>query len=345
MRNTLSKHWKRASLGGLMVGLVAVATGCGQPAQHSSNSTGAASTTAARPVPLSVLYAGSMTHVMEDVIRPNVDRALNVNFQGEGAGSAELAHMITSKLANPDVFISASPSVDVNDLMGPSNGNAARWYATLATDELVIAYSPKSKEVKEFQQAAQGKIPWYQVLEMPGVRFGRTDPKLDPKGVNTILMMKLAEAYYHQPDLEKRILGSDENPAQVFPEEDLIAQLTSGQMDAVIAYKHEAIEWHVPYITLPAAINLGDPALAKDYAKVSWTPSGGGKTIKGAPILFTITVLTHAPHPQQAAAFVRYMTVGEGHQILMRDGFTPTPIKFYGDVQSVPASLRSIAVR
>ncbi|WP_206831889.1 extracellular solute-binding protein [Alicyclobacillus fructus] len=335
----------RSTVGGLLAALIATATGCGTvPQAQQATNTGAAST-ASKAVPLSVLYAGSMTHVMEQVIRPRVDQALHVDFQGEGAGSAELAHMITSKLANPDVFISASPSVDVNDLMGPSNGYAARWYATLATDELVIAYSPKSKVASEFKLAAEGKMPWYKVLEMPGVRFGRTDPKLDPKGVNTILMMKLAEAYYHQPNLEKAILGSDENPAQVFPEEDLIAQLTSGQMDAVIAYKHEAIEWHVPYITLPSAINLGDPALAKAYAKVSWTPVGGGKTVKGAPILFTITVLSHAPHPQQAAAFVRYMTVGEGHQILMQDGFTPTPIRFYGDLQAVPASLRSLSER
>ena len=336
---------KRSTWGGAIAGLMLVATGCGTPAPAQNATGGAASAAPSKPVPLSVFYAGSMTHVMEQVIRPRVDQALHIDFQGEGAGSAELAHMITSKLANPDVFISASPAVDVNDLMGASNGNAARWYATLATDELVIAYSPKSKEAGDFKLAAEGKVPWYKVLEMPGVRFGRTDPKLDPKGVNTILMMKLAEAYYHQPNLEKTILGSDENPAQVFPEEDLIAQLTSGQMDAVIAYKHEAIEWHMPYITLPSAINLGDPALAKEYAKVSWTPNGGGKTVKGAPILFTITVLTHAPHPEQAAAFVRYMTVGQGHQILMQDGFTPTPIRFYGDLRSVPASLRSIAER
>ncbi|MBF8378982.1 extracellular solute-binding protein [Alicyclobacillus mali] len=340
---------KRIWLSGALAALAVTATGCTTPSstQTTQNAAtgGAASTVETKAVPLSVLYAGSMTHVMEQVIRPKVDQALHVDFQGEGAGSAELAHMITSKLANPDVFISASPSVDVNDLMGASNGYAAKWYATLATDQLVIAYSPKSKEAGEFKLAAEGKVPWYKVLEMPGVRFGRTDPKLDPKGVSTILMLKLAESYYHQPGLEKAILGSDENPAQVFPEEDLIAQLTSGQMDAVIAYKHEAIEWHMPYIALPSAINLGDPALAKDYAKVSWTPAGGGKTIKGAPILFTITVLTHAPHPVQAAAFVRYMTVGQGHQILLQDGFNPTPIRLYGDLQSVPASLQSIAER
>ncbi|WP_281759079.1 extracellular solute-binding protein [Alicyclobacillus hesperidum] len=313
-------------------------TGCTTPSHETNTKTASASVT--HQTPLSVLYAGSMTHVMENEIRPAANAALHIDFQGEGAGSAELAHMITAKVANPDVFISASPSVDTNDLMGPSNGNAIRWYLTLASDQLVIAYAPHSRFRSELQAAAQNKIPWYKVLATPGLRLGRTDPNLDPKGADTILMMKLAEKLYHQPHLEQTLLGSDENPKQVYPEEDLIAQLTSGQMDAVIAYKHEAIEWHVPYITLPNAINLGDPADAKTYAQVSWQPTHG-KPVVGAPILFTITVPERAPHASAAVAFVRYMVDGQGHTMLMRDGFTATKIEVGGDETAVPHSLSS----
>ncbi|GMA56450.1 molybdate/tungstate transport system substrate-binding protein [Alicyclobacillus sacchari] len=319
--------------------IAGMATGCGAPQETKA----AASTTmnvTHGETPLSVLYAGSMTHVMENDIRPAVNTTLHINLQGEGAGSAELAHMITGKVADPDVFISASPSVDTNDLMGNANGNAIRWYLTLASDQLVIAYSPHSRFRSKFQEAAQNKLPWYQVLATPGLRLGRTDPNLDPKGADTIVMMKLAEKLYHQPNLEQTLLGNDENPKQVYPEEDLIAQLTSGQMDAVIAYKHEAIEWHVPYISLPSAINLGDPADAQAYAKVAWQPKHG-KPIIGAPILFTITIPNRAPHPAAAATFVRYMIHGQGHTMLMRDGFTATKIEVGGDEAAVPQSLLS----
>lgn len=288
--------------------------------------------------PLSVLYAGSMTNVMEKKIRPNVDATLSVNFEGEGKGSNALAQMIQSHLSNPDIFISASPSAN-KTLMGSKNGDIVSWYMTLAQDQLVVAYSPQSPFHKQLQAASQGQTPWYTVLQSQGFRLGRTDPVLDPKGADTILMADLAASYYHQPHLETELLGSDENTKQVFPEEDLLAQLTSGQLDAVIAYKHEAIEWGVPYISLPRQINLGDAALADTYAKVSWQPKDGKSQI-GAPIVFTITIPKTAQYPKQAAAFVQYMISGKGHQLLMKDGFSPIDIQFVGNRSSVPAQLR-----
>lgn len=262
-------------------------------------------------------------------------------MKGEGKGSSALGKMIQSGLASPDIFISASPSVNTSDLMGAKNHNLVNWYMTLAQDQLVIAYSPKSKYKSALDLAAKNKKPWYQVLKSKGFRFGRTDPLLDPKGVDTILMMKLAEKYYHQPNLEKTILGSDENPKQVFPEETLAAQLTSGQVDAIIAYKHEAIEWGVPYITLPKQINLGDAQMAKQYATAHYTDSNG-KTQTGAPIVFTITIPSTVKHETAAEQFVRYLEVGNGHKLLMKDGFTPIALSTSGKPSTIPTGLLSL---
>ena len=70
------------------------------------------------------------------------------------------------------------------------------------------------------------------MLEESGLRLGRTDPLLDPKGMASIYVCQLAETYYKQPGLEQKLLGADENTAQIFPEEELVARLGAGQLDA-----------------------------------------------------------------------------------------------------------------
>ncbi|WP_083520890.1 extracellular solute-binding protein [Alicyclobacillus kakegawensis] len=316
-------------------------TGTQSGAKASGNQTATHTATEANQK-LSVLYAGSMTDLMEHTIGPDVKNRLHLDLQGEGKGSAALAQMIKSGISTPDVFISASPSVNDSLLMGSKNHNLVRWYLEFARDQLVIAYSPKSRFADQLKQAAAGKTPWWKVLEEPGFRFGRTDPKLDPKGVYTLMLFQLAGRYYHQPDLFKKVLGGDENPKQVFPEESLLAQLTSGQIDAIVAYRHEAVEWKVPYISLPDAINLGDPAEAKTYAKAVYKPSGGPAQ-HGSPIVFTAAIPSVAKNPDAGAKFIRYLTAGHGKTLLQKDGFVVMQPKLVGSRQAVPAALQGIA--
>ncbi len=306
--------------------------GCGQSTQSAASHT-------SNP-PLSVLYAASMTKVMEDDIAPGYLNSAHVQVYGETGGSSELAQMIASGIKQPDVFISADPRVNDNILLGPSHHNMEDWYATLASDEMVIVYNPKSRFSAALKEAANTGN-WLSVLEKPGFLLGRTDPKLDPKGTDAILVMELAARYYHQPDLVNRILGSTENPKQVFPEETLMSRLTTGQLDAAFAYRNEAVEWGLPYITLPKQINLGDPAYAKTYATVS-APGAGGKQQQGAPIVFTISIPNTTKHPSEATAFVEYMLSGAGHQQLLKDGFGSVDITLVGDLSKVPKPIRTL---
>ena len=62
------------------------------------------------------------------------------------------------------------------------------------------------------------------MLSKPGLKFGRTDPELDPKGYYTIISDELANKYYNDSGLKQRILGEDRDPAQIFPEETLKTQ-------------------------------------------------------------------------------------------------------------------------
>jgi molybdate/tungstate transport system substrate-binding protein len=285
---------------------------------------------------VSVLYAGSLAGVMENGVGPAFTRATGVAYQGEAQGSLGGARMIRDKLRFPDVYISADPSVNEKVLMGGANDNLVNWYMTVAASQLVLGYNPASKYASKFEEVRAGKITWYELLETPGVRFGRGDPSIDPKGYRTIFMFDLAGKFYHRPDIPQ-LLGEPRNPAQVFPEIVLLARLEAGEFDAAIFYKHEAVAHKLPYLTLPPEINLGDQTFAASYAQESYdTPAG--EHVVGAPILFTITIPNTARHGQAALAFTRFVLSSDA--LLTQFGFSAVPHQVGGDAAQVPAELR-----
>jgi len=133
---------------------------------------------------VNVLYAGSLVNLMEHGIGPAFDKAAGVSFRGYAGGSNKLANEIKGKLVPGDVFISANPKVN-DDLMGAANGGWVDWYVTFAQSPLVIGYNPSSRFAADLKSK-----PWYEVLQEPGIRIGRTDPKLDPKGKLTLELLK-----------------------------------------------------------------------------------------------------------------------------------------------------------
>ena len=102
--------------------------------------------------------------------------------------------------------------------------------------------------------------------------------------------MELAEKYYNQPGLTTKILGSNDNTSQIFPEETLAARLGSGQLDAGFFYLNEVKNLNLPYITLPTQINLSDPNMNSAYAQASYTDPKTSKKTTGAAIAYTITI-------------------------------------------------------
>lgn len=297
--------------------------------------------TAAQKGTVNVAYAGSLVNLMEHRIGPAFQAATGYTYQGKGAGSTALANQIKGKLIQPDVFISASASA-YKPLMGADNGNLVSWYLSIAATQMVIGYSPHSQFASQLQAAASGSTPWYTVLETPSLRLGRTDPALDPKGVNTLYAMKLAEIYYSQPGLSQKILGAPTNAAQIFPEEALVARLGSGQLDAGFFYLNEVKDAGLPYISLPAQINLGDPSQASYYAQATYTDAKG-VTSTAKPILYSITIPATVKNEAGAVAFVQYLLSSGGQGFLRADGIMPITLKFTGDASKVPAGLSQYA--
>ena len=309
------------------------------------STTSGSSTSTPTPAPkgtVSIAYAASLTNIMEAIVKPAFEQSTGYKYQGEAKGSSALVNEIKGKLSFPDVFISANPKLNAQ-LMGAANGNYASWYMNFARTEMVIGYNANSKFAADFQAAANGTKPWYQVLQEPGLRLGRTDPLLDPKGVNTIYTLELAEAYYHQPGLTQKILGSNENPNQIFPEEELVARLGAGQLDAGFFYINEVKGPNIPYITLPDQVNLGNPSMASLYATVSWKNPKTNAVSKGAPVVYTVTVLNTAKNMAGGIAFANFLLSSQGQSLLQGQGVLTTPFTVGGDTTAVPQQLQQYA--
>lgn len=287
---------------------------------------------------VSVMYAGSLVTLMEKRIGPAFDEATGFTFQGEGKGSVAIANLIKGKTRTPDIFISADPSVNAQ-LQGSSNGNFVSWWVPFARTALVIAWSPKSKFAAAFEAAKADQRTWESVIEESGLRLGRTDPALDPKGYRTLWLFQLDEARTGDKGEAQRILGSPDNPAQIFPEEQLVARLQAGQLDAGIFYQIEAVEAKLPFLELPAEVNQGDPTREAHYASVSYTDKKG-TVYNGSPILYTVTIPSTAHNQSGAESFVQYLFGEEGQKLLTQEGLLSTTPTVSGDPSTVPDPIK-----
>jgi molybdate/tungstate transport system substrate-binding protein len=247
---------------------------------------------------------------MERSIGPAFEKATGQHFRGYAAGSNKIANEIKGKLRRGDVFISASPKVN-DSLTGAANGDHVTWYVNFAESPLMIGYNPQSKFAPQFKSKR-----WDQVLQEPGIRIGRTDPKLDPKGAFTVEMVTRAAELYHQPELVEKTLGAAENPEQVLPEETLVGRLQSGQLDAGFFYSTETSDLKIPAIR-PA------PEL---QAKAS----------------YTLTILSDAPNREGASSFVDFLLSAKGRALLKQHGVDVIKPTVSGNGQAMPPSVQAV---
>jgi molybdate/tungstate transport system substrate-binding protein len=288
---------RRSFLSGvlLLVGVLVAAAACSSSSKTTTTTSVPATTSAptsapsAAPTgsgPVDVLYAGSLVDLMTNDIGPGFHSATGYTFNGTSGDSGTLANEIRGKTIVGDVFISANPSKNVG-LEGASNGNWVSWYALFGTSPLVLGYNPNSKFAQDLKT-----MPWYQVLAMPGILVGRTDPATDPKGVLTVTALQDAAKTYNLPALDTLATES----SNVYPENTLVGRLQAGQLDVGFFYSVEAAAANIATVPL-----TGIPTLHAEY---------------------TVTVLNNAPHMAGANAFVEYLLGPDGTAKLTSAGMT-----------------------
>lgn len=285
-----------------------------------------------------IFHAGSLSVPLTEIARMFEREHPGVRVLLEAAGSRTCARKIADLGRPCDVMASADYLV-IDNLLIPDH---ADWNIRFAGNEMAIVYGPNSRRAAEIDASN-----WHGILLDPGVSFGRSDPDSDPCGYRAVLTMRLAEAHYGAPGLADRLLAKDTR--FIRPKEtDLLALLETEAIDYIFLYRSVAGQHGLPWVDLPAEIDLGDPALADLYATVSVEVSGTepGTTIvhRGAPMVYGVTIPKNAPSPGLAAEFIAFLLEAEtGLAVLERHGqpaLVPSPTDTY---DRIPAPLQRYA--
>ncbi len=259
---------------------------------------------------LSVMNAASITRPMHAVLDSFAARS-GEKYELEPGASLEIARRMTELHKTPDVVLLADPEVFPQLLMP----QYVSWYTLFARNRIVLAYTPGSR--------GAGKINgenWRSVIGEKGVEVGRSDPNTDPAGYRTLLTMQLAERHYHEHGLYARLLaGAPER--NVRPREaDQVALLQTHELDYIWTYQNLAENDGLKYVKLPDDIDLGNPADSATYGTVTTRVlgkrPGDTLTMRGAPILFALTIPERAENLALAEKFVAFLLSAEGRRVL-----------------------------
>ena len=253
--------------------------------------------------------------------------------QQENGASLELARRITELGRVPDVIALADQEV-FPQLLVP---RATSWYVRFARNRMVVAFTARSTGAAQLTTDD-----WYRVLSRSDVRVGRSDPRLAPVGYRTLLLYRLAEAHYHVPGLASRLEARTPPELVRANASELVALLQAGELDYIVDYESLARANHLQFVTLPPAIDLGDPARAAAYARatVRVARRTDTTTYAGTPIVYGASVPRDAPHPASGQRFLRYLLSPAGQAVLRAHAVDALRVpELVGD--SVPPALRA----
>ncbi|WP_456328117.1 tungstate ABC transporter substrate-binding protein WtpA [Archaeoglobus sp.] len=310
-----------------------------------------------KKVTLTIFHAGSLTvplHDLNEQFKSYMkNKGYDVEIKTEESGSVMAVRKVTDLGRKADIVAVADYTL-LQTFMYPKY---ADFYVAFARNELVLCYTDKSKYANNINGSN-----WYEILNKEGVKFGFSNPNVDPCGYRSVVAMKLAELYYNKPIfhnlIEKhtniRANGTKVNvPKDISTDGkvvvrdksvDLIALLESGSIDYAFEYKSVALQHNLRFVELPDEINLRKPSLKDWYAQVSitvWKIENGKlvqKEIKAKPIVYGITIPKNAENREVAEEYLAFLLSDKGRVIFAKNHqeFLEKPLGF----GNVPESIK-----
>ncbi len=290
--------------------------------------------------PLYVFAAACLNTVLAEFEKSFEQKNPGTDVRVEVSGSLVAARKISEYRRRGDIVMSADMRVIANLLIP----EFADWQVVFLSNEMVVAYSERSRHAAEVSSAN-----WPELLLEGDVRVARVDENLGPLGYQTLLVWKLADLHYEKQlrgeslfqSLSRRVTRKLIRPdaAELLP-------LLGTEADYIFVYRSMARDHNLKHILLPPEVNLSSFAHNDLYSRASVTISaapGRSLTIRGEPILFSLTIPRDAPNRGGALSFVKILMEPEGRAILQRHGFTPvSPPRYYGPREFFPEGLRGL---
>ncbi len=307
----------------LVISALAVIVSCHQTGNSDSSIT------------LHVIHAGSLTQPVHEIADAFKKENPGVVILTEAWGSKAGARRVIDINTPADIFLSADYMV-IENMLIPDH---ASWYIPFATNELAIVYTPKSRYAESITVAN-----WHEILLKPDVKFGRSNPDMDPCGVRSVFAIQLAEDLENDVGLAEKLLQKDKD--NIRPKEtDLIALLESHHIDYIFLYKSVAVQHGLEYLQLPDSLSLGNFTLNDWYRQASVQTLGTepGETITeyGEAMVYGLTIPHKTTEMEWAEKFVTFvLDPKKGQEILSRMGQEPIGEFVNPYTEIIPEKLR-----
>lgn len=264
---------------------------------------------------LEIASAGSMRAALEGPLKQAAAKELGLDLHIHAGGADGVARSIVDGSLGADVFIPVT-AAPLHTVIGAGGASEA---FPIASTEMVILYSNKSRFAPQFADAAAGRREWWTVLEQPGIRFARSNPLDDPSGRAILFTMMLASRKYTRPDLVEKILGTPFNLEQIHPGTDIRSALENGTIDAAGSYRIATRLGKIPFLLLPADVNLSDPLVGTPHPDL--VLHLGEKTFHVEPLIFYAAALNTAKNPEAALRFLSWLRSKDVAAMLQTEGF------------------------
>ena len=289
---------------------------------------------------LIIYHAGSLTAAFNKIEAAFTAEHPEITIVDKFGGSINLARQVTVGSEPADLYASADYE-DIDLLLKPKWAN---YTIRFAQGAMVLVYkiddpNPAAEvnaiadpRVAFDPNANPPSIPdavtnWTSILAHAGVWIGGGDPSTDPGIYRGLLIMQLAEKYYHQPGLYQALYKND-----TYRDGD---KSPTPPVDYRFTYLHSALAMarkdpSVRLARLPAEIDLSDPSKQAFYSQVTLSIPGLATndphvTIKGSRVEWGITLLNSSRNSANAIEFLRFLlTPNKGGELEQTTG--PEPI-------------------
>jgi molybdate/tungstate transport system substrate-binding protein len=333
----------------------------------------APSTASSQPPPaasqLIIYHAGSLTAAFKKIEAAFMAEHPDVTIVDKFGASVNLARQVTVGGEPADLYASADYK-DIDILLKPKWAN---YTIRFAQGAMVLVYKINDPNpLAKVDAIADPSVPfnpnsnpptipnvvpnWYNILAQPGVRIGGGDPSTDPGTYRGLLIMQLAEKYYHQPGLYQALYKNDTyHEGDKPPATPVDPRTIFDQSDYRFAYEHGALAMartdpNLRLARLPAGIAMSDTSLESFYSQASLSIRGLANddphvTIKGSRVTWGITLLNKSANTTNAIAFLQFLlTPGKGGALEQTTGPEPIfpAVVSNDDYSKVPETLRRL---
>jgi molybdate/tungstate transport system substrate-binding protein len=311
---------------------------------------------------LKVFCAGSLTLPFEDIEAQFEADTPNVDVQLEPAGSVACVQKITESGEECDVLASADYSL-IPSMMMTAESNYADWYIIFAVNRMTLAYTDNSKYADEITADN-----WYEILRRSDVKWGFSDPNLDPCGYRSPMVIQLAEHEYGDDMIFEDLIEANSditvsedastylinaNMTDLNPNTDrlmireksveLVTFVQEGGLDYAFEYSSVAKQHGLKYLELPVTIDLSSADYSDLYKTVKIEKTTTTST--GKPIVYGLTIPKNSPNPELAAEFIEYIINDFGQTVFNNNGQPPVVPAVTNDISKIPESLKTYVVQ